>query len=69
VDDAGRQSVDLSSGEGWYACGGRLIPIKWEKGTYDQPLRYYTTNGKALELGQGKSYICIIPLNRDAIYE
>ena len=69
VDDAGRQSVDLSSGEGWYACGGRLIPIKWEKGNYDQPLRYYTTDGKALTLGQGKSYVCIIPLNRDAIYE
>ena len=69
VDDAGRQSVDLSSGEGWFACGGRLIPIKWEKSNYDQPLRYYTTDGKALSLGQGKSYVCIIPLNRDAIYE
>ena len=67
VDDAGRLTVDLSSGAGWFACGGKLIPITWEKGAYDQPLRYYTTDGDPLILEQGKSYVCIIPLNRDII--
>ncbi len=69
MDDAGRLKVDLSSGEGWFACGGKLIPITWEKGAYDQPLRYYTSNGETLTLEQGKSYVCIIPLTRDIITE
>ena len=67
VDDAGRLKVDLSSGEGWFACGGKLIPITWKKGNCDQQLRYYTADGKSLTLEQGKSYVCIIPLTRDII--
>lgn len=69
VDDAGRMKVDLSSGEGWFACGGKMIPITWKKGAYDQPLRYYTADGDPLTLGQGKSYVCIIPLTRDVMAE
>lgn len=69
VDDAGRITVDLSSGEGWFACGGKLIPITWEKGQRDEQLRYYTADGEPLTLGQGKSYVCIIPLNRDITAE
>ena len=67
VDDAGRLTVDLSSGEGWFACGGKVIPITWKKGDCDQQLRYYTADGKSLTLEQGKSYVCIIPLTRDII--
>ena len=69
VDDAGRLSVDLSSGEGWFACGGKLIPITWEKGDCDQQLRYYTADGAPLTLGQGKSYVCIIPTTREITTE
>lgn len=64
VDDAGRLSIDLTSGEGWFACGGFLCPITWEKGDADQPLRCYDSSGQPLVLGAGKSYICIIPLSR-----
>ena len=69
VDDAGRMNVDLSSGEGWFACGGKVVSITWKKGAYDQPLRYYTADGKPLVLEQGKSYVCIIPSNRDIILQ
>lgn len=69
IDDAGRLEVDLSSGEGWFACGGKLIPITWEKGSYDQQLRYYTLDGQPLTLGQGKSYVGIIPLGKEITAE
>lgn len=69
VDDAGRLSVDLTSGEGWFACGGQIIPITWEKGGRDQQLRYYTADGQPLTLGRGKSYVCIIPLTREITVE
>ena len=64
VDDAGRVNVKLTSGDGWYACGGKLIPITWEKGSADQQLRYYHQDGSPLSLGRGKSYVCIIPTSR-----
>ena len=69
VDSAGRLQVDLSSGDGWYACGGKYIPITWEKGQRDQQMRYFTTDGQSLTLGQGKSYVCIIPTTREIIAE
>ena len=64
VDDAGRITVDLSSGTGLFACGGKMIPITWEKGERNQHLRYYTADGQPLTLGIGKSYVCILPLSR-----
>ena len=69
VDDAGRIVVDLSSGEGWFTCGGSIRPITWEKGGADQPLRYYDEFGQPLTLGRGKTYVCILPLNRDFTVE
>ena len=64
VDDAGRIDVDLSSGSGWFACGGKMIPIVWEKGGADQQLRYAQADGSPLALGRGKSYVCIIPTSK-----
>lgn len=64
LDDAGRIRVDLSSGKGWFACGGKMIPIKWEKGGADSQLRYFTENGEPLALGRGKSYVCVTPTSQ-----
>lgn len=69
-DDAGRITVDLSSGgEGWFACGGKIIPIRWSKdGVHDQ-LVYTTQSGEALTLGVGTSYVNIIPLSNEITVE
>ena len=69
MDDAGHLQVDLSSGNGWYACGGKYIPLTWEKGQRDQQLRSFTTDGQPLTLGQGKSYVCVIPTAREITVE
>lgn len=69
LDSEGRLKVDLSSGSGWYACGGKYIPITWEKGERSQQLRYFTADGQPLTLGQGKSYVCIIPTSCTPIAE
>ena len=68
-DDKGRISVDLSSGEGWFICGGKYVPITWEKGGPDDQLRYFAADGQPLTLGRGKSYVCIIPENREITAE
>lgn len=69
MDNYGRIAVDLTSGKGWFACGGQMIPITWEKGSANQQLRYYTEDGSPLTLGRGKSYVCIIPINRSVTAE
>ena len=68
-DSYGHMTVDLSGGDGWFACGGRLIPITWEKGEPNEPIRYYTADGQPLELGQGKSYVNIVSTDREITWE
>lgn len=64
-DSAGRISVDLSQGEGWFACGGKIIPIHWSKAGINEPLVYTTQDGQPLTLGAGTSYVNIIPLSNE----
>ena len=69
VGDAGRITVNLTSGSGWFACGGQIVPITWKKGGADSQLRYYGADGSPLTLGRGKSYVCIIPTSRSITAE
>lgn len=48
------------SGSGYYACGGRLIPIVWSR-SGDGPFVFTHEDGTALEMGVGSSYIAIAP--------
>ena len=69
VDSAGRLDVELSSGSGWFACGGKIIPITWKKGSADQQLRFFSEDGSPITLGRGQSYVCIIPTSRTVTAE
>ena len=63
-DSLGHITVDLSGGgTGYFACGGRAVDIRWSKGYPDGPLSYTDLDGHPLALGQGVSYICIVPLD------
>jgi len=68
-DDAGRLSVDLTSGgKGWFACGGKIEPITWSKADRNSPFVYTRANGEELVLQKGNSYVNIVPLNCDVRY-
>ena len=49
----------LTGGEGWFACGGKAIPITWGSDSADSPLWFQTADGEPLVLGRGNSYIAI----------
>lgn len=68
-DSYGHVGVALSGGTGWFACGGRSIPITWAKDGPDSPLTYTLEDGSPLALGQGKSYVCIVALSRTVTLE
>ena len=49
----------LSGGEGWFACGGRAVPITWGSDSRESPLWFRTADGEPLVLGRGNTYIAI----------
>lgn len=61
LDAEGRLAIDLTSGgRGYFACGGKFVPITWARDEGDV-FRYYTEDGSDLELSVGKTYIAILP--------
>lgn len=68
-DNYGHVAISLSEGDGWFACGGKVVPITWKKGAYNAPVTYFTEDGKPLELGVGKTYVNVIPKTADIVCE
>lgn len=55
------QIVDfVSGGEGYFACGGKYIPILWGCDDEHSPLWFTTLDGEPLNLGVGNTYIGIL---------
>lgn len=71
IDDVGRMRIDLHghSGDGWFACGGKVIPITWEKKDLNSPITYTKADGTPLTLGQGNSYVNVIPLSNTVTFQ
>lgn len=68
-DHYGHLSVDLSSGgTGYFACGGRVMDIRWSKGFPDGQLRYTDLDGNPVVLGRGNSYVCVVPLGEEVSF-
>ena len=49
----------VGEGNGFYFNGGRYIDIKWSRAA-DKGYVYTHTDGTPLELGIGKSFICLV---------
>ena len=49
----------VTGGEGYFACGGKIIPILWGANGEQEPLWFTTTDGEPLQLGVGNTYIAI----------
>lgn len=57
------------SGDGYYACNGKIIPIKWHHEKDTDPITFTLTDGTPLEQGIGNSYIAIVPLKSTVEWE
>ena len=47
-------------GTGYYACGGKIIPIIWECERSRNPFRFMTLDGEPLNVNVGNTYMGII---------
>lgn len=52
----------LGEGDGYYACDGKIIPIKWTRETETSPFVFTLTDGTQLYQGVGNSYIALAPI-------
>lgn len=59
----------LGSGDGYYACGGKIVPIKWYREADNDPFVFTLADGTPLEQSVGNSYIGIIPTGSAFTYE
>ena len=54
------QVTDFTAGgTGYYACGGKIIPITWTCDGEHSPFRFFTESGEPLPFGQGSTYIAL----------
>ena len=60
-DAKGRKTLDLSSGEGYVFTNGTYEQITWEKGDYEDMMKFYGANGEELALNVGRTYIALVP--------
>ncbi len=58
----------IGSGEGHFACDGKIIPIKWSRESIYEPFVYTMEDGTPLTLGVGNSYIGIVSDTRTVEY-
>ena len=54
-------------GTGYYACGGKLIPIVWECEDGTNPIRCMTADGQPLNINVGNTYLSIIGLEKERV--
>ena len=68
-DTAGRMKVRTTgTGSGYFACEGKIVPIKWSRdGSYSQFV-YTLEDGTPLSLGRGMTYICVLSSASDVEY-
>ena len=57
-----------AGGTGYYANGGKLIPINWTCAGEREPFFFFTEDGQELELGVGNTYIAILPADGSVEY-
>ena len=50
----------VAGGSGYYANGGKLIPILWACDDEDSAFRFLREDGETLEMGAGNTYIAIV---------
>lgn len=57
------------SGEGYYFCGGKYIPITWKKDAYNTPITFYDASGAPLSVARGNTFISVVTETADVVIE
>lgn len=72
TDDHNTDRLDIAltgEGDGYFACDGKIVPIRWSRESKTEPFTYTLTNGSPITLGVGNTYVAIAPLGSMVDYE
>lgn len=61
-------ATTVGSGEGYYACGGKIVPITWSRADNTSAFVFTLADGTQLEQGVGNSYIALAPVGSYVLY-
>ncbi|MCD7829293.1 MAG: DUF3048 domain-containing protein [Clostridiales bacterium] len=53
------------TGSGYFACNGKYEKITWRKDKAKYTYQFYDEDGNVVDLGVGKTYVCIVGTERD----
>ncbi|MCD7821094.1 MAG: DUF3048 domain-containing protein [Clostridiales bacterium] len=53
------------TGSGYFACNGKYEKITWQKDKAKYTYQFYDEDGNVVDLGVGKTYVCIVGTERD----
>lgn len=68
--DGYRMFADLiGTGNGYFACNGEMVAIKWSRKGAKQPFVYTLADGTPIELGIGTTYVGILPTSASVDFE
>ena len=68
--DGYRMFADLiGTGNGYFACNGEMVAIKWSRKSAKQPFVYTLADGTPIELGVGTTYVGILPNTSSVSFE
>ena len=56
-------------GEGYYACGGKIVKIKWVHEEETDPFTFFLEDGTPLQQGVGSTYVAIAPVGSPVNFE
>ena len=56
------------SGDGYYACNGQIVPIKWTHENETDPFTFTLTDGTPLYQGVGSTYVAVVPSDSPVNY-
>lgn len=70
-DGTARQQLDtVGSGKGWLVTNEMKIPLTWERRSRTSKLRFYTEDGKEIELSSdGRTFVQVVPPSMSYIIE
>ena len=70
TSDGYRMFAELTGeGEGYYACDGKIVPIKWSRASEKDPFVYSLQDGTQITLGTGTTYVGVVATKSPISYE
>ena len=59
----------IGEGNGYFACDGKIVPIKWSRSDVTKPFSYTLEDGTPITYGVGTTYVGIISTKSSVTFE